>query len=413
MSGDSRKDFILATIGNFFGYSSSDGAVCHIADSKELNSFLDDGNCMLLGLHPELVQEVKLIQSYNQVAAESDFDQWLILFKLQPTTINPDNLHTNIIISSVLGSPVSTLYHSVQKLFSPVLLKNAKWSKSIDPKIQILLTELEAGLGSTLRQTGFIADYDVEASKSNENLYSILTPADELQYWAETGISSGTLSFRERAQFFQDILQQIVTEFSNLDALSFSDCLELVEVTQDALDDLWKQSDHAPPYEESRMRHLLEVISGTLGRYVQRKLTDLDVWGKSFGHVLSCLQDGLGVWEKWTSTTDLLTAQLWRSYPLHQWKSGSFNSPTLSMLVKRLEEVLTLRSLHEQLIQLLSSTELKEFNLSNAFSPFSGTLNCSNYVVMTSYTAGCTKFHHFFHIQFFLHTPHQKFSISS
>ena len=62
MAGDSRKDFIVAAIGNHFGYSLSDGAVAHIPDSKEINTFLDDGNCAILSARPELVQGVKLIQ---------------------------------------------------------------------------------------------------------------------------------------------------------------------------------------------------------------------------------------------------------------------------------------------------------------------------------------------------------------
>lgn len=370
MSGDSRKDFILATIGNFFSYSSSDGAVSHIAESKELNSFLDDGNCMVLALHPELTQGVKLIQVYNHVEAETTFDQWLIFFKLQPCTINPNNIHTNVFISSVLDSPVDTLYHSVQKVFAPVLLKDAKWSKNLDPKIQLLLTELEAGLGSALRHSGkTLSD---EGAQSIENLHGILTPSDEFQYWAESGTSGSKLSKRERAQFFQEILQPLATEYSNLDTQSLSDCLELVEVTQDALDDLWKQTDHTPPYPEDRMKHLLEVISGSLGRYVQRKLANVDLWGGAFGHVRNSLQDGLSVCDKWTSASEALTTQYWKQYVLHQWKGGPFVSPSLTPLVGRLEQVLSLRALHEQLLQLLSLAEQKELNLSNAFAPFSG-----------------------------------------
>ncbi len=373
MSGDSRKDFILSSIGNFFGYSRQDGAISHIQDSRELNTFLDDGNTMLLVLYPELVDEVKLIQSSNQISTDSESAQFLIFFKIQPTTINPDNLHTNIIISSLIGSPISTLYHSVQKIFAPVLLKDIKWSKSIDPKLQILLTELEAGLGSSLRNLQPSAEARREKTeKGDENLYSILTLADELQYWAEMAVSSKQLAARERAMYFQELLQQIVSDFSNLDALSFSECLELIEDAQDVLDDLWKQSEHHPPYEQTRMSHILEVISGTLGRYVQRKLADLDVWEKHFGHVRSSIQDGLGVWEKWTSATDILTSHFWRAYQLHQWKGGTFCSPTLSMLIRRLEEVLHIRSLHEQLLQLLSPSEIQEFNLPHAFSPFSG-----------------------------------------
>ena len=154
MSGDSRKDFILATLGNYFGYSASDGAISHIQDSRELNNFLDNGNCMVLATHAELTQGVRLIQVYNNIDSETTSDNSLVFYKLQPTVITPDNLHTNVFISSLLDSPFHTLYHSLQKVFAPVLLKDEKWSKSVDPKIQVLLTDLEAGLGSVLQKQG-------------------------------------------------------------------------------------------------------------------------------------------------------------------------------------------------------------------------------------------------------------------
>ena len=44
--------------------------------------------------------------------------------------------------------------------------------------------------------------------------------------------------------------------------MSLFDVIELIELTQDTLDDLWKQS--VPPYPENRMRHLLEVIGMVL-----------------------------------------------------------------------------------------------------------------------------------------------------
>ena len=286
----------------------------------------------------------------------------------------PENLHTNIFVSSVLDSPIDTLYHAVQKVFAPVLLKDARWSKNIDPKIQHLLTELEAGLGSTLRRHGKVGVAQEKSGSSSTGLQlsGILTPSDEFQYWAEASMSSSKLTTRERAQFFQESFQPIVTEFANLDALSFTDVLELVEVTQDTLDDLWKQSDHSPPYPEDRMRHLLEIISSSFGRYVQRKLADLDVWRGQFTQVRSCLQDGLNICEKWSSAADLLTSQFWKQYTLHPWKGGTFVSASLLQLTLRLEEVMALRMLHEQLLHLLSPSEQQEFNLANAFAPFAG-----------------------------------------
>ena len=340
MSGDSRKDFILATIGNFFSYSVTDGAISHIIDSRELNNFLDDGNCMILATHAELMQDVRLIQVYNTIDSATASDSWLVFFKLQPCIITPDNLHSNIFVSSLLDSPLDTLYHSVQKVFAPVLLRDVKWSKNIDPKIQTLLTELEAGLGSVLRRHGKVGTEIGKSSTSlDSTLSGILTPSDEFQYWAESSMSSSKLSSRERAQYFQELFQSIVTEFANLDALSFSDTLELVEVTQDTLDDLWKQTDHNPPYPEERMRHLLEVICGAFSRFVQRKLGQLDIWSGQFTHIRASLQDGLTVCEKWSAVAEMLTTQFWKQYVLHPWKGGAFVSPTLTQFIQRLEEV--------------------------------------------------------------------------
>ncbi len=370
MSGDSRKDFILATISNFFGYAINDGAVSHIVDSNELNSFLDDGNCMMLATHAELTQDLRLIQVYNAIECYTSSDNWLVFFKLQPTVIVPDNVHTNIFMSSMLDSPVETLYHSVQKLFAPVLLNDSEWN--IDPKIQVLLTELEAGLGSTLRRLGK-GGIDLDKSYSfDSNLAGILTPSDEFQYWSEASSASSKLTSRERAQYFQEIFQPIITNFANLDAMSFPDCLELVEITQDTLDDLWKQSEHSPPYPENRMKHLLEITSDSFGRFVQHKLAHLDIWGGAFNLVKSNLQDGLTLCEKWSSAGELLTAQFWKQYPLHQWKGSVFVSLSLSQLIQRFEEVLNLRSLQEQLLQLLSPAEQQEFSLATSFTPFTG-----------------------------------------
>jgi len=76
----------------------------------------------------------------------------LVFYKIRPEVITPDNMHTNIFVSSVLDSPVSTLYQSLHHIFVPMLLKSEQSSKGFDPKLQSLLGELDAGLGSVLRK---------------------------------------------------------------------------------------------------------------------------------------------------------------------------------------------------------------------------------------------------------------------
>ena len=344
MSGDSRKDFILTTIGNHFGYSVSDGAMAHIESSRELNNFLDDGSCLMLATHTELLQEVKLIQTYNELDVETSTDNWLVFFKLGPSVITPDNLHSNVLVSSLLDSPLDTLYHSLQKVYAPVLLRDERWSKTVDPKIQTLLGDLEAGLGSALRRFGKVGvqariPSSEDTADESLQLSTILCPADEFQFWAEAALSGTKLANRERAQRFQELFQPITTKFSNLDALSFSEAMELIEVTQDTLDDVWKETDFHPAYPEKRMAHLLGVLSDSFGRFVQRKLGGCDFWSGNFSQVRSTLQDGLMVCDKWSSAVETLTTQFWKQYSLHKWMGGVFVSAPLSQLTQRLEEV--------------------------------------------------------------------------
>ena len=83
-----------------------------------------------------------------------------MFFKVAPTVITPDNLHSNVFVLSMLDSPVQGLYHAIERVYAPVLLDNPKWSSQFDGKLQRLLTELETGLGSAVRrQQGIGGEY--------------------------------------------------------------------------------------------------------------------------------------------------------------------------------------------------------------------------------------------------------------
>ena len=87
-----------------------------------------------------------------QVSPGEQNDLTVVFFKVKPEVVTPDNLHSNVFVSSMMDSPVSTLYHAMQKVYAPVLLKDDRWSRTFDPKLQSLLSQLEAGLGSVIRK---------------------------------------------------------------------------------------------------------------------------------------------------------------------------------------------------------------------------------------------------------------------
>lgn len=71
-TGDSRKDYILATTANYFGLGVSDAAITALQDSTALNSFLDDGNIDLCTGRIETRGSTKRLGFSNKVLQYSN-----------------------------------------------------------------------------------------------------------------------------------------------------------------------------------------------------------------------------------------------------------------------------------------------------------------------------------------------------
>lgn len=82
---------------------------------------------------------------------------------------------------------------------------------------------------------------------------------DEFQSWNDIASSGSSSEEKERAAHFASLFQPIMKEFSELESLPLDDGLELPILTQDVLDDVWKQTEFDRPYSEARMQHLLET----------------------------------------------------------------------------------------------------------------------------------------------------------
>ncbi|XP_029458286.1 cytoplasmic dynein 2 heavy chain 1 [Rhinatrema bivittatum] len=371
---DHRKQFILATSENYFGLPFSDGEASALS-GKEINNFLDDGNEFVLSVRKS---GQRLIFS-NQVDAGDTKDKVLVFFKLRPDVITEDNLHDNILVSSMLDSPINALYQAVRQVFAPILLKDEKWSKNFDPKLQTLLSELEAGLGTILRR----ADPTNKGTKfrGEDDILGIFTPSDEFQFWTELAQSGNKSINKERAKHFMGLFQTVSQYYNSLDSISLFDVVELVESTREAIDDVWRQTEYEP-YPEPRMLHLLDIIGGSLGRCIQKNLGTLNLWKDSYLTVKENLKAGITICEQWVAACSHLTGQLWQRYTPHPWKHEKYYPESLDKLGKRLEEVLTIRTVTEKLNYFLPTGEQQGLHLSQVFEPFAG-LNPVHY---NSYT---------------------------
>lgn len=81
------------------------------------------------------------------------------------------------------------------------------------------------------------------------------------------------------------------------------------------------------------------LTGGSLGRYVQRKLSEIDLWTGNFGKVKEDLRSGVSICERWVGVCETLTTQFWKSYRLHPWKGEKYIPEHLKQLANRLEEV--------------------------------------------------------------------------
>ncbi|XP_052794024.1 cytoplasmic dynein 2 heavy chain 1-like isoform X3 [Mya arenaria] len=367
MAGDSRKDFIIAATANHFAVPLNDGALKNLPDSPSLNNFLDDGNASVLAARLDPKSRVRSVAFSNKVEPGDSKDRVIVFFKIRPDVITPDNLLTNIVVSSMLDSPLNTLYHAMQKVYAPLLCEDGKWSRNIDPKLQSLLGELEAGLGSALRKQ----DPSFRGKDGgDENLGSVLSPTDEFDYWADVA-RSGRGDSRDRAEHFVELFKPISKDYGGLDAMSLMDAMEMVDITQDTLDDIWRQTE-VDVYPENRMSHFMDCIAGSLGRFVQRKLAEENLWTGQFGQIKEALRAGISICERWISSCEALTTQFWKRYTIHPWKGDKVSPEGLKKLAARLEEILDLRIVHDQQLRLMTSQEQKELRVDEAFTPFMG-----------------------------------------
>ncbi|KAF3823514.1 hypothetical protein GH733_006982 [Mirounga leonina] len=363
-SGDVRKVFLLTTTQNYFGLVSEPWDQPLTYSCPEINNFLDDGNQMLLR-----VQRTDAGVSFSNAIDFADTkDKVLVFFKLRPEVITDQNLHNNILVSSMLESPINSLYQAVRQIFAPMLLKDQEWSRNFDPKLQNLLSELETGLGIVLRRS------DINSSKlkfKEDDTRGILTPSDEFQFWVEQAHRGNKQINKERASYFKELFETVAREFYNLDGLSLLEVVDLVETTRDVVDDVWRQTEH-DHYPESRMLHLLDIIGGSFGRFVQKKLGTLNLWEDPYHLVKDNLKAGISICEQWVAACNHLTGQAWQRYVPHPWKNEKYFPETLDKLGKRLEEVLAVRTIHEKLLYFLPASEEKIICLTRVFEPFTG-----------------------------------------
>lgn len=120
--------------------------------------------------------------------------------------------------------------------------------------------------------------------------------------------------------------------------MDLPEALEVVDISMDILDDIWKQDDF-PEYSQKRMIHLFDTFGGSIGRYIQKKFSSLEIWKMKFTEIKEKLQYAIQICEKWASVCETLTEKFWKNYHSHRWKDDQYYPNNLMKLCGRFKEV--------------------------------------------------------------------------
>ncbi|XP_058067024.1 cytoplasmic dynein 2 heavy chain 1 [Anopheles bellator] len=247
------------------------------------------------------------------------------------------------------GGLAKSIYNSLQRVFSPYILRKCEYP----PEIRTLLQHLHSSLGLSLGLTES----------------GILSLADEVGFWVHKTKTLPTKADREAARSFAAILERISRQFGDGESMSLNQLDELIGVCQAALEEIWHLLSHFP---QNRMCSIFDMISVRVVTACTDHLMELDVWDNgtvslddAMGHVRETL-------DAWIETFDSLTRLDWPYYEPHPWIGDPYQSKLLSKFQTRYKEILTIRHLKDLLYALFFESE-KYFPLVNEVAqPFQG-----------------------------------------
>lgn len=305
--------------------------------------------------------DVKL-ESDMSVASFADSGKYHILFvKRSKDALNPDNMSSKLDVLSLKGSPLESLYASLQSVWCPALLSSD--DAKLSSKVQQLLVDLESALRYAVK-SGASDTGEVDLN----NLAGISDPADEALFWSRLADDRRS-PYKAQAGVVEKALSGIAKGYSDVHSMDASEVEALVDLTLDALNDVWSSGrQDGKHYPQSRMQHLFNCIGGILCRYLQKQLSSCGLWTEPSGVVRPKLQAAVQICEQWCSVPRRLTASFWVSSE-QPWKGEPHEDTYTSAFKQRLQTIISIRTLTEELSELLSPEERQSLRMQRLFEP--------------------------------------------
>ncbi|XP_044749353.1 cytoplasmic dynein 2 heavy chain 1 [Coccinella septempunctata] len=286
-------------------------------------------------------------------------EKFVTFIKIIPTIITSENVRDIVQITSVVGSPTLALYNTLTNVFFPILEEDD--TGLLKKQILTLQADLRSALiSSEVNSSDFL-------NRADENSLLVVRSLEhEVEFWSNAvKFSKGGIN-KSTSNAFKDILEPFAKDFRLIDTLTPYEVEEVLELGHNVLDDLWR---HKPHYHKDRMKNLMDIVGNGVYAYSVKNLKKIDVLSEEYASVSDLLTQHISLGEKWLSSCNNLTHIFWSNYADHMWDEPPYEVADLKNFVHRLKEILSIRTVHKQLIRLLTSQEQRNVDAETIFSP--------------------------------------------
>ncbi|GJQ81470.1 btv [Trypoxylus dichotomus] len=362
---DYKKKYFIGVLGTHFDFQIiEDTWDKDVVGHDEIEEFLRKAQIRTLWTYVDEDNGRRKIRFQKELHNTTN-NRVVIFTKIKPLTLNDENLISSLQVISLQGSPTTALYHTLNNVFSPLIVKNQKRNVNQN-NIERQLANLQAGLRTTILSNNLDADPLKHVDASDLSGF-ILSLEHEIEFWTNAIQNVKSVDAKASYSSLRDILTPLSKEFSIVEALPLPEVEDLLENAHNVLDDLWR---HEPPYPKGRMEHLMEIIASEVIKRLSRDIAKINFWTEDFNTTRDVLEQCLSTGNRWVNTCKQLTHIFWPNYSLHPWVGDYFVPMNLMDIVNGLQEIYDIRTIHRQLTRLLTTNEQEELISSKVFYPF-------------------------------------------
>ncbi|XP_021709178.1 cytoplasmic dynein 2 heavy chain 1 [Aedes aegypti] len=329
-----RQKFIHDTAVEFFNASAAENV-------EVIKDFLENDDVTILAA-VSIDGEV-LFQ--NAVPVDEHYS--LLFYKIPNLDYHSQSTQPKIGMLTLEGGLAKSIYNSLQRVFSPYILKKSEYSTEVKTILQNLHSNLGLSLGLT--ESG------------------ILSIQDEINFWQQKTRTLPTKADREAAKSFAAILQKINENMKEGTENSLHHLDEFIDVCQSHLDEIWRLPNHYP---QNRMCSIFDLISSHVVSTCTEHLTELEVWDAGSIYLDEAINHVRETLESWYQTFDSLTRLFWPNYELHAWIGEPYSSKQLNKFRTRFNEILEIKNSKDLLYALFFDNDEYFLHVSDIAEPF-------------------------------------------